>query len=166
MNNNWRGNGEAVFTFSGLAAERTDSVLHPASVSWLLKGEGRGKEGDDRTTQGPQAVITHTTEQCSSLKSSSKRKLSCFGLSRDSAWCSTWCSGSRCLFVNQELWGSWPHSAPCNGISLIHMSRHMRWGQLEWGDIHVYIVDHIFRQVFLLPLLWDRNEIHPMKIHL
>lgn len=45
MNNNWRGNGEAVFTFSGLAAGRTDSVLHPASVSWLLKGEGRGKGG-------------------------------------------------------------------------------------------------------------------------
>lgn len=43
MNNNWRGNGEAVFTFSGLVGRRTDSVPHSRLSELITEQRGEGR---------------------------------------------------------------------------------------------------------------------------
>lgn len=43
MNNNWRGNGEAVFTFSGPVGRRTDSVPHSRLSELITEHGGEGR---------------------------------------------------------------------------------------------------------------------------
>lgn len=61
MNNNWWGNREAVFTFSGLAGGRTDCSA--SCLGELITERG----GDGSPSRGPRAVITLSTEPCLSF---------------------------------------------------------------------------------------------------
>lgn len=118
MNNNWRGMGEAVFTFTGLVGRKRGLVLYPTSVRWWWGGccwRVDTTAWDSRLDCSAPTQVPRSSGLSGGLHVTSDPGA----------------PAPRCLFVNQQPRGGRIHSHRCNGIHLIRVWSHVAWAHTE-----------------------------------